>query len=434
MAFIDSAPRIAENTSTTGTGAISLTGALAGHRRFSAACAVNDTVPYYVVDSTNAWEQGIGTYSATNTLTRTTVLANSNGNTNAITLASGTSVVYLGWHGIALITKNAAAKTAPVDADMLPLVDSAASDVLKKITWSSIKTDLNAQLVNAQIDVFSTPGSATWNKNANAKHVLAFGWGGGGGGGSGARNATTGSRSGGSGGAGGAFAFGQWVASYVPSSVTVGVGAGGVGGAAVTTDATAGNGAAGATSSTFGALLNMGRGGAGAGGLTSGSPSGSTAGTGFPNVTLYAGVAGGAGATTTGTNGTTPSTGGIGGTGGGGGAGAAASSTTAAAGGNGGSHTGATAGTSGSSTAVSGGTGGTAGGTAATAGATAGTTSTIGATGGGGGYYRTAEAGGAGANGAQPGGGGGGGGASDNGFASGAGGDGGDGLVIVIQW
>jgi hypothetical protein len=38
----------------------------------------------------------------------------------------------------------ASAKTTPVDADTLPLIDSAASNVLKKVTWANIKATLKA--------------------------------------------------------------------------------------------------------------------------------------------------------------------------------------------------------------------------------------------------------------------------------------------------
>lgn len=78
------ADRVLESTSTTGTGALTLAGAVTGFRRFSAACSVGDTVPYFIeaIDSlgqpTGDYEYGIGTYSAANTLTRTTVLGSSN--------------------------------------------------------------------------------------------------------------------------------------------------------------------------------------------------------------------------------------------------------------------------------------------------------------------------------------------------------------------
>lgn len=42
------------------------------------------------------------------------------------------------------LIKDATSKTTPVDADTLPLTDSAASGATKKITWSNIKTALKA--------------------------------------------------------------------------------------------------------------------------------------------------------------------------------------------------------------------------------------------------------------------------------------------------
>lgn len=43
---------------------------------------------------------------------------------------------------IAALTHAATSKTTPVDADELPLVDSAASNVLKKLTWANLKATL----------------------------------------------------------------------------------------------------------------------------------------------------------------------------------------------------------------------------------------------------------------------------------------------------
>lgn len=92
------ADRVAESTTTTGTGAITLAGALTGFVAFSTICSVADTVYYSVwcVDgSGNAngvWETGFGTYSGTNTLTRTTPIKGSA--TTPVTLA-GTSYVTL---------------------------------------------------------------------------------------------------------------------------------------------------------------------------------------------------------------------------------------------------------------------------------------------------------------------------------------------------
>lgn len=94
------ADRIKETTTTTGTGAISLLGAITGFRAFSAKCSVGDTCYYAIqaVDSvgspTGEWECGLGTYSAANTLTRTTVTSSSNSDA-AVNFSAGTKQVYI---------------------------------------------------------------------------------------------------------------------------------------------------------------------------------------------------------------------------------------------------------------------------------------------------------------------------------------------------
>jgi hypothetical protein len=99
--------RVLETTTTTGTGALTLAGAVTGFKAFNAAtdyltgtsiASPNDTVPYYIeaIDGsgnpTGDWESGIGTYSASNQLTRTTVLRSSAGG-SAVSLAAGTKRV-----------------------------------------------------------------------------------------------------------------------------------------------------------------------------------------------------------------------------------------------------------------------------------------------------------------------------------------------------
>jgi hypothetical protein len=85
--------RVQETTSTTGTGTITLNGAVASFQSFSVIGNGNTT--YYTITSGNGldWEVGIGTYtSAGSTLARTTILASSNSG-NAISL-TGTSTVF----------------------------------------------------------------------------------------------------------------------------------------------------------------------------------------------------------------------------------------------------------------------------------------------------------------------------------------------------
>jgi hypothetical protein len=83
--------RVQETTATTGTGSITLGGAVAGYQTF--AVVGNGNTTYYTILNGSAWEVGIGTYSTSGpTLARTTVLANSNGNTSPITLSGSSSV------------------------------------------------------------------------------------------------------------------------------------------------------------------------------------------------------------------------------------------------------------------------------------------------------------------------------------------------------
>ena len=88
--------RVKETTSTTGTGALTLGGAVANFVTFSSVLSDSDTTYYAIVDTDNvAFEVGLGTYaSAGNTLTRTTVLASSNAG-SAVNLQAGSKDVFI---------------------------------------------------------------------------------------------------------------------------------------------------------------------------------------------------------------------------------------------------------------------------------------------------------------------------------------------------
>ncbi len=86
--------RVKETTTTTGTGTITLLGAVSGYQAFSVIGNTNTTY-YAIVDSAaGTWEVGIGTYSTTGpTLARDTILESSSGGT-AISFAAGTKDVF----------------------------------------------------------------------------------------------------------------------------------------------------------------------------------------------------------------------------------------------------------------------------------------------------------------------------------------------------
>ena len=85
------ADRVQETTSTTGTGTLTLTGAVASFQSFSPIGNGNTT--YYTITSGTDWEVGIGTYTASGTtLSRDTVYASSAGGTTKISVVSGAKV------------------------------------------------------------------------------------------------------------------------------------------------------------------------------------------------------------------------------------------------------------------------------------------------------------------------------------------------------
>lgn len=89
-------PRVRETSTTTGTGAFTLAGAYdVTHRTFASVCSVSDTFDYFIQHQTlGEWEEGIGTYSGANTLTRTTVKKSSNAGA-AVNFSAGTKDVYI---------------------------------------------------------------------------------------------------------------------------------------------------------------------------------------------------------------------------------------------------------------------------------------------------------------------------------------------------
>lgn len=93
MAFVLK-DRVKETTTTTGTGTVTLAGAVSGYQSFSAIGNANST--YYTIagQGTSEWEVGIGTYTSSGTtLSRDTVLASSNSG-SLVNFSAGTKDVF----------------------------------------------------------------------------------------------------------------------------------------------------------------------------------------------------------------------------------------------------------------------------------------------------------------------------------------------------
>lgn len=174
MAFIEAGPRVAETSATTGTGALTLAGALTGYQRFSAVCATSDTLPYFIVDASGDWEMGIGTYSSTNTLTRTTVIASTNA--NAAISCTATKTVFLGFIGMARLIQNAATKTTPASNDKFGLMDSADSNTLKGLTYANLLAAiLPSQSTWTPVLTCATPGDLAITYSAQSGTQIVIG-------------------------------------------------------------------------------------------------------------------------------------------------------------------------------------------------------------------------------------------------------------------
>lgn len=142
--------RVLETSTTTGTGALTLAGAVTGFRAFgSVMTSPSDTCWYalWAVDSngnaTGDYEEGLGTYSAANTLTRTAVLESSNAGA-AVNLSAGTKYVAMSLlagrtlqlnNELATVLPAVAAEPAAAAADTLKLyAKKVAGRMLPKIT------------------------------------------------------------------------------------------------------------------------------------------------------------------------------------------------------------------------------------------------------------------------------------------------------------
>jgi hypothetical protein len=94
------ADRVKETSTTTGTGDVTLGGAVAQFESFSGNYVVGEPFFYAIVgQSGTEWEVGIGTLSGGSTLVRTSVLQSSNADA-LVSFSGGTKDVFVSWAGL----------------------------------------------------------------------------------------------------------------------------------------------------------------------------------------------------------------------------------------------------------------------------------------------------------------------------------------------
>lgn len=108
------ADRVQETTASTGTGTVTLAGAVLGYQSFAVVGNGNTTF-YCIADQGGAnWEVGIGTYTASGTtLARTTVLASSNAGA-LVPFTTGTKTVFVTYPSEKSVNLDAAGNVSPL--------------------------------------------------------------------------------------------------------------------------------------------------------------------------------------------------------------------------------------------------------------------------------------------------------------------------------
>ena len=104
------ANRVQETSNSSGTGALSLAGAVLGYQTFASGIGNANTTYYALYDSVaHVWEVGIGTVTVNtpSELSRDTILANSSGNTSPLTLAGNTINVWCDYPASKAVYKDA---------------------------------------------------------------------------------------------------------------------------------------------------------------------------------------------------------------------------------------------------------------------------------------------------------------------------------------
>lgn len=106
--------RVQENTTTSGTGTLTLSGAVPGYQTFSSSIGNGNTTFYTIYDNVAGdWEVGIGTVGA-GTLARTTVLSSSAGGTTKINLAGNTASVFCTYPAEQSVNLDASGNVSPL--------------------------------------------------------------------------------------------------------------------------------------------------------------------------------------------------------------------------------------------------------------------------------------------------------------------------------
>jgi hypothetical protein len=181
MAYIV-ADRVKETTTVTGTGPATLLGAASGYRSFASQLSIGDTCAYAIVNANaSEWEVGIGTYSAVNTLTRTTIQASTNSNA-VVNFSAGTKDVFLAPTANTILSDVTStdgtvtfSKTGSI-VDLSVAVAAAATNVIVQVRNNTGATLTKGTVVyiNNAIGQIPTVGKAIATSDATSAQTLGM--------------------------------------------------------------------------------------------------------------------------------------------------------------------------------------------------------------------------------------------------------------------
>ena len=156
------ADRVRETSTTTGTGTLTLGGAVSGYRTFSSAIGNTNTC-YYTITLGADYEIGVGTISA-GQLARTTILKSSNSN-NAVTFAAGTKDVFATYPG---------EKAVDIDVTQTLTNKTLTAPVLASANITTALTLTGAAGTSGQVLTSAGGGAPTWASPAPAANGLVW--------------------------------------------------------------------------------------------------------------------------------------------------------------------------------------------------------------------------------------------------------------------
>lgn len=149
------ADRVRETSTTTGTGTLTLAGAVSGFQTFSTAIGNTNTC-YYTIANGSEWEVGLGTVAA-GTLARTTILKSSNAG-SAVDFSAGTKDVF----GTYPADKAVLTDSAQTLSSKTIEAGTFTNGYTEEVATANTSTAYTIDLANGSVQILTLTGNCTF--------------------------------------------------------------------------------------------------------------------------------------------------------------------------------------------------------------------------------------------------------------------------------